>query len=75
MVTQDPPLPALATDLTLEIHFRRLLASCEEIVMGDYKGREDLKSWQVSPAFHQVRKRKQAVLFILAFFLPSLLSV
>lgn len=75
MVRQDPPLPALATDLTLEIHFRRLLASCEDIAMGDHKGREDLKSWQVSPAFHQVRKRKQAGAVHFGLVLHLLLKV
>ena len=39
----------------LETSFRRLLASCQDIVAGDSKGREDLKSWKNSPVFHHVR--------------------
>ena len=38
----------------LEISFRRLLNSCEDIIAGDNKGREDLTAWQSSPVFHHV---------------------
>lgn len=51
----SPPLPPPLSGSFLEISFRRLLASCEDIVAGDNKGREDLTSWQRSPVFHHVR--------------------
>ena len=47
-------LPAPSSGLFLEVSFRRLLASCEEIAAGQDKGREDLRHWQNSPVFHHV---------------------
>jgi len=36
------------------LSFQRLLKSCEEIAEGEHKGRDDLKNWKISPAFHHV---------------------
>ena len=47
-------LPAPSSGLFLEVSFRRLLASCQDIISGDDKGREDLKEWRRSPVFHHV---------------------
>ena len=47
-------LPPPSSGLLLELSFRRLLASCEEIAGGQDKGREDLRQWQTSPVFHHV---------------------
>jgi len=47
-------LPSPSSGTFLEISFRRLLKSCEEIMAGDNKGREDLTAWQSSPVFHHV---------------------
>jgi hypothetical protein len=49
-----PPLPPPASGLFAEVEFRRLLASCEEVVAGDDKGRPDLRDWAASPVFHHV---------------------
>ena len=49
-------LPAPSRGGFLEVSFRRLLASCEEIVAGDNKCRADLANWQRSPVFHHVRR-------------------
>lgn len=45
-------LPPPTSGTFLECSFRRSLSNCEDIVSGDWKGREDLKSWQTSPFFH-----------------------
>lgn len=55
MALDDEALPSPASGLFLEVLFRRLLASCEEICKGDTKAREDLRDWQTSIVFHQVR--------------------
>lgn len=47
-------LPEPASGQFLEISFRRLLKSCEEIIKGDNKMRPDLDDWQTSPVFHHV---------------------
>jgi hypothetical protein len=54
MYADGETLPAPSSGLFLEVSFRRLLASCEEIVGGDDKGREDLREWRRSPVFHHV---------------------
>jgi hypothetical protein len=65
MVAEDPdPLPPPSSGLLLELSFRRLLASCEEIAGGQDKGREDLRHWQTSPVFHHVSPRALWVLFL-----------
>lgn len=59
-VAAAPPsaqaLPPPASGQFLEVSFRRLLRSCEEIAAGDSKGRADLVEWQTSPVFHHVRR-------------------
>ena len=47
-------LPPPSSGVLLEVSFRRLLASCEQIIAGDDKGREDLRGWRSSPVFHHV---------------------
>lgn len=47
-------LPPPRSGLPLEVSFRRLLKSCEEIVAGDDKGRQDLQDYATSPVFHAV---------------------
>ncbi len=51
------PLPEPSSGLFLEVSFRRLLTSCEEIIAGDSKGRQDFSAanWKTSPVFHHVR--------------------
>jgi hypothetical protein len=51
-----PPLPPPASGLFAEVEFRRLLASCEDVVAGDDKGRPDLRDWAASPVFHHVSR-------------------
>lgn len=48
-------LPPPTSGTFQEISFRRLLKSCDEIIAGDTKGRDDLAAWQSSPVFHHVR--------------------
>ena len=48
-------LPSPTSGLFLEVSFRRLLASCEDIVAGTSLARPDLiGNWQQSPVFHHV---------------------
>lgn len=54
MAAPEEVLPAPASGMMLELSFRRLLASCEDISHGDDKGREDLQQWRTSPVFHHV---------------------
>lgn len=57
----DGPLPSPASGLFLEVSFRRLLASCEDIVAGTSIARPDLiGTWRRSPVFHHVRRRRRA---------------
>lgn len=45
-------LPPPRSGLPLEISFRRLLRSCEEIAAGDCKNRPDLQDFPTSPVYH-----------------------
>lgn len=54
MVVPSAELPPPQGGLPLEVSFRRLLNSCEEVVAGDNKGRGDLDEWTTSAAFHAV---------------------
>lgn len=50
------PLPDPTSGIFLEVSFRRLLASCEDIVAGTSTARPDLAgTWRRSPVFHHVR--------------------
>eukprot|EP00887_Chlorella_sp_A99_P001492 scaffold8.g1492.t1 len=55
MTAGQVELPPPSSGQFLEVSFRRLLASCEEIVAGDNKGRPDLVTWQRSPVFHHAQ--------------------
>lgn len=52
MADSELKLAPPSSGLPLEISFRRLLKSCEEVVAGDDKGRSDYQDWATSPAFH-----------------------
>lgn len=70
MSSTTDQLPAPTSGLPLEITFRRLLRSCQQIIVGDTKGRDDLRDWRTSPIFHHVseagnRPLKQIILHIL----------
>lgn len=55
-----PELPPPASGLFLEVSFRRLLASCEDIAGGTSTARPDLVGcWQHSPVFHHVRRARR----------------
>lgn len=64
-MASDGELPPPSSGVFLEVSFRRLLASCEQIIAGDDKGREDLRSWRSSPVFHHVRCRLAGLLSML----------
>ncbi|KAK9823753.1 hypothetical protein WJX72_005165 [[Myrmecia] bisecta] len=52
-------LPPPQSGQFLEVSFRRLLKSCEEIMAGDSKGRADLQDWRSSPVFHHYEETLQ----------------
>lgn len=53
---EPPPteLPPPASGLFLEVSFRRLLASCEDIASGTSARTDLVDCWQRSPVFHHV---------------------
>lgn len=52
-MASDEPLPDPTSGIFLEVSFRRLLASCEDIVAGTSTARPDLAgTWRRSPVFH-----------------------
>ncbi len=51
----EEELPPPTSGLFLEVSFRRLLASCEDIAGGASTARPDLvATWRSSPVFHHV---------------------
>ncbi|KAL4432858.1 hypothetical protein ABPG77_008184 [Micractinium sp. CCAP 211/92] len=53
MTPDEETLPEPSSGIFLEVSFRRLLASCEDIVGGNSTARPDLAStWRRSPVFH-----------------------
>ncbi|KAL4458035.1 hypothetical protein ABPG75_012900 [Micractinium tetrahymenae] len=53
MTAAEEPLPDPTSGIFLEVSFRRLLASCEDIVAGTSEARPDLvANWRRSPVFH-----------------------
>ena len=56
------------------LNFQFLLKACEDIAAGNSKGRDDLKNWKSSHAFHHVRNMhaccsRCTIVFLLVFLL------